>query len=318
MASAHSRMDSIMPTLNMPNFLLIGAPKSGTTSLFQYLRMHPDIFLSSLKEPNFFAFEGQNITYNGPGDQRGNRCRIHQLDAYQNLFSQTGESHALGEASTVYLYSETAAANIARHVPKMKLIAILRNPVDLAYSAYLHMRREGREPCQTFEEALAQEETRIKEGWTPLWHLTAQGAYAKQLKRYYQHFPKAQVKTFFYEEWQSNSQKVLKDILTFLEVDNDVKLDTSKRFNESGKPKNIWLHHLLTKNNPLKQWLKPLLPKKFRRGMMASFTKSNLAQSQDPKMLDSTRKILQEHFHDDIKELENLTGQNLSHWLNHE
>jgi len=301
----------------MPNFLIIGAPKAGTTSLFQYLRMHPDIFLSSLKEPNFFALQGKEPNYTGPGDQRGNRCRVHQLDAYQALFSQPKGAQALGEASTIYLYSETAAENIAKHVPHMKLITILRNPVDLAYSAYLHMRREGREPCQTFEQALAQEKTRIQEGWTPLWHLTAQGEYAKQLKRYYKHFPKQQVKVFFYEAWQNNPQKVLKDILNFLNVDSNIKLDTSKRFNESGKPKHIWLHHLLTKNNPLKQWLKPLLPKRFRRGMMASLTKKNLAQSQEPKMLATTRQMLQKHFHDDIKELEILTGQDLSHWLNH-
>ena len=304
-----------MPHLNMPNFLLIGAPKSGTTSLFQYLRMHPDIFMGSLKEPNFFALEGQKVNYQGPGDMRGNSCRITSLSAYQQLFMSGKQHKARGEASTVYLYSDIAAKNIAKYAPDMKMIAILRNPIDLAYSAFLHMQREGREPCTTFEEALAQEAMRIQENWAPLWHLTAQGLYAKQLARYYEYFPQQQLKIFIYEEWQENPQKVIKEILEFLNIDSSTTLDTSKRFNESGKPKHIWLHHLLTKNNPLKQALKPFLPKRFRRNMMASLTKKNLEQNTSMPMLDTTRDQLKHLFHGDIKDLEVLLQRDLSHWL---
>lgn len=301
--------------LNLPNFLIIGAPKSGTTSLFQYLRLHPDIFMSSLKEPNFFSLEGQSINYQGPGDQRGNRCRITNLNDYQSLFKPATHHLARGEASTVYLYSEHAAANIAQHNPDMKMIAILRNPVDLAYSAFLHMQREGREPCRTFEEALVKENMRIQNNWAPMWHLTKQGFYAEQIQRYDQYFPKHQIKVFFYEEWKNNPQGVIKSILEFLEVDDSVHLDMSKRFNENGKPKKLWLHHLLTKNNPLKRILKPFLPKRFRRNMMASITKKNLEKSHTPAMLAKTRIMLQARFHDDIKALEKRTGQNLDHWL---
>jgi len=304
-----------MSNLNLPNFLLIGAPKSGTTSLFQYLRLHPEIFMSSLKEPNFFALDGQTPNYQGPGDMRGNHCRITSLSEYQQLFASNHQSKARGEASTIYLYSDSAAKCIAQHVPHMKMIAILRNPVDLAYSAFLHMQREGREPCNTFEEALAEESKRIQNNWTPLWHLTAQGFYAEQLQRYDQYFPKQQIKIFFYEEWQNNPQGVIKSILKFLEVDDSIHLDMSKRFNENGKPKSLWLHYLLTKNNPLKKILKPFLPKRFRRNMMASITKNNLEKSHAPKMLATTRSMLQARFHDDIKALEKRTGQNLNHWL---
>lgn len=304
-----------MPQINIPNFLLIGAPKSGTTSLFQYLRLHPDIFMSSLKEPNFFALEGQSVNYKGPGDMRGNSCRITSLTAYQELFMPSKQHKVRGEASTVYLYSDIAAKNIAKYAPDMKMIAILRNPVDLAYSAFLHMQREGREPCATFEEALVEEDKRINNNWAPLWHITKQGFYAEQLQRYDQYFPKQQIKIFFYEEWQNNPQSVIKSILKFLEVDDTIHLDMSKRFNENGKPKKLWLHHLLTKNNPLKQVLKPFLPKRFRRNMMASITKKNLEKSHTPEMLENTRAMLQARFHDDIKALEKRTGQNLNHWL---
>lgn len=308
-----------MSHLNLPNFLIIGAPKSGTTSLFQYLRLHPDIFMSSLKEPNFFSLQGQSINYQGPGDQRGNRCRITNLNDYQNLFKSATHHLARGEASTVYLYSEHAAANIAQHNPDMKMIAILRNPVDLAYSAFLHMQREGREPCMTFEQALAEEDNRIRQNWAPLWHLTAQGFYGKQLKQYYSHFSKQQIKVFPYEQWQQKPQETLQDILQFLEVRHDVSLDTSQRFNESGQPKRLWLHHLLTKNNLLKQMLKPILPKKFRRNMMVSLTKKNLAPSKVPPMQQATRMMLQDRFHDDIILLSEITeNPSFKQWLNHE
>jgi len=308
-------MDQPMSYLNMPNFLIIGAPKSGTTSLFQYLRMHPEIFMSNLKEPNFFALEGKVINYQGPGDIRGNQCRITSLTAYQQLFASDKPYKAKGEASTVYLYSNIAAQNIAKYKPSMKMIAILRNPVDLAYSAFLHMQREGREPCSTFEEALACENERIKKNWGPLWHLTAQGYYAEQLQRYITHFPRQQLKIFFYEAWQSTPQSVIHDILEFLEVDSTIQLDTSNRFNESGKPKQLWLHHILTKNNPLKQILKPFLPKHLRRNMMAALTQKNLQKHTIPPMLKETRAMLQQRFYHDIKKLETLTNTDLSHWL---
>ncbi len=299
----------------MPNFLMIGAPKAGTTSLFQYLRLHPDVFLSDLKEPNFFALEHKNITYQGPGDKRGNRCRISNISDYEALFSEAEAGKAIGEASTFYLYSEDAAKNIFAHVPNMKMIAILRNPVDLAYSAYLHMKREGREPCSSFEEALAQEQTRIDQNWGPLWHLTRQGFYAQQLKRYYQYFPEEQIKIFLYEDWQKNQQGVLKDIMIFLGIDHTINLDTSKRFNESGVPKSLLIHQTLTKNNIIKRMLKPLLPKQLRRSMMASLTKKNLKQNNTVAMSETTRKMLQARFKDDIQALSVLTGKNLNHWL---
>ena len=133
--------------MTMPNFLIIGAMKSGTTALYYYLEQHPEIYMSPVKEPNFFSSQERE---NAAG-------AVARIGNYRDLFRGVSGETAIGEASHSYLYEPGAAAEIRRYAPEAKLIAILRNPIDRAYSHFLHMVRSGTEPLDDFAQALQEE-----------------------------------------------------------------------------------------------------------------------------------------------------------------
>ena len=148
----------------LPNFLVIGTGRAGTTSLYHYLAQHPQIFMSPVKEPKFFALEGHSLDFRGPGDERIRAETTTTLSAYRQLFDGVRDEIAVGEASTLYLSHETAPDAIARYVPDVRLIALLRDPAARAHSAFQHLTRDGWEPLAEFEEALRDEPRRIAEG----------------------------------------------------------------------------------------------------------------------------------------------------------
>ena len=121
----------------MPNFLIIGAPKSGTTSLYQYLKQHPQIYLPDKKEPHFFSFEGRTQGFNGPGQADFMKKRITKIEDYIKLFENVNDELAIGEASTSYLYIPEAVERIKKYVPEVKIITIIRHPAERAFSDYL-------------------------------------------------------------------------------------------------------------------------------------------------------------------------------------
>jgi len=140
----------------LPNFLIIGAAKSGTSSLHRYLMEHPQIFMSPVKEPNFFALEGQQVDFSRPAMVEKILPKLAtDMDAYQTLSQDVRREQAIGEASSWYLHSTRAPARIRHHIPDAKLIAILRNPAQRADSAYRMNVRDGWETYATFDDALA-------------------------------------------------------------------------------------------------------------------------------------------------------------------
>ena len=141
--------------MTLPNFLIIGSAKGGTSSLHYYLRQHPQIFMPDLKEPRFFALEGGILNFQNP-DSAINYNSITTLREYESLFANVTNELGIGEASPLYLYSEKAARRIKHYVPDAKLMVILRNPVDRAFSCYTHLLREGYETL-SFEAALKAE-----------------------------------------------------------------------------------------------------------------------------------------------------------------
>jgi len=163
--------------MTMPNFLIIGAPKSGTTSIYQYLAEHPEVFMSPVKEPHFFAFEGQTLSFRGPGDDREFGRYVTTIEEYQNLFQNVSDEKAIGEATPSYLSIQSAPGCIQKYVPGVKMIAILRNPVDRAFSNFVFMVQLGYEPLTEFQSALEQEESRISAGWSHRFHYKRRGFY---------------------------------------------------------------------------------------------------------------------------------------------
>ncbi len=305
--------------MTMPNFLVIGAAKSGTTALYKYLGQHPDIYMSLYKEPHFFSFEGEKMNFQGPRDRAMMRyMTVNDPDEYRALFDGVTTEVAIGEASPMYLYLPGTAGRIQQHVPEAKLIVVLRNPVDRAYSNFLHMVRDNREPCEEFEQALEDEPGRIEENWYASWHYKQMGFYYEQLKRYFELFEREQIRIYLYEDLNFDAVATLQDIFRFLEVDDSFVPDVSVRYNESGVHKNRSLkniHTYLLKPDALKSVLKPLIPRRLRRSVISSLVggirERNLSK---PSCRPEIHAQLIGDYREDILKLEGLIGRDLSAW----
>lgn len=296
----------------MPNFLIIGTQKAGTTALYGYLQEHPQIYMSSIKEPGFFDFEGEKVNFCGPGDDRSYRFAINDLATYQNQFQDVNNEIAIGEATTWYLQSLEAPERIKYHIPNVKLIAILRNPVDRAYSAFIHAIRDNREPVSDFARALLEEDKRIKNNWGFLWRYKHMGFYATQLKRYFEQFDRNQIRVYLYEDFKNNPTEILKDIFYFLNVDETFTPRVFTHSNISGIPKSKTLHTFLSKNNPIKSFFKPFIPYKFRKQIIDQLRLKNMVK---PKCSLEVQLKLREVFREEILELQKLLQRDLSKWL---
>ena len=300
--------------MTMPNFLMIGAAKSGTSSLYAYLRQHPDVFLSEVRECDFFTLEGQRPSYAGPGDQIAYRRYITTLDRYQRLFTRTGGRRAVGESSDLYLDGAGSAGRIRRYLPSAKLIVIFRNPVDRAYSQYKHLVRDGREPLATFEEALAADDERAAKGWHPIWHLKARGFYAAQLAAYLELFPREQLSIHLYDDFVADPPAVLRALFEFLGVDPTFEPDMSLRYNVSGTPKSRMLHAFLAQPLAVKDFFKPLLPAPLRHRVRARLMNRNIVPDRTA-VRPETRRALIDRYASDVRKLEGLIDRDLSAWL---
>jgi hypothetical protein len=301
--------------MTLPNFLIIGAAKSGTTSLYHYLQQHPQIYMNG-KEPSFFALKDQNIQYSGPGDQEGFiKHAITDLKAYEAIFDGINGQLAWGEASVLYLYSPEAPVRIKHYIPDVKLIAILRNPIDRAFSSYMHLRRDGREPLDDFFEALQAENSRIKANWEHQWHYRSMGCYYSQLKRYYKHFSPEQISIYTYEEFKDDPFNVLKSIIQFLGVNVHFVPDISVKHNISGMPRISMLHTFLIKPNRVKDIFKPLVPLSARRQYGTRLRNWNTNINNKQQISNNTRQYLANFFKDEILNLQDLIGRDLTSWL---
>jgi len=292
------------------NFIVIGAMKAATTSLYTYLKQHPEIFMTKVKEPMFFNNFNQNKDYKLLG-RKGNK--ITTLEEYFSLFSDVENESAIGEASPAYIYNENAPQLIKEHLPDVKIIAILRQPVERAYSNYLHTKRADRENLNSFEQVIEIENQRIEDNWSPLYHYIEKGYYSVQLKRYYNIFPKENIKVYLFEDVVKNTKETLKDIFKFLNVDENIEVDTSKKSNVSGTPNGV-MGYILKKMR-----FYNLMPKFAISDYLPPFVVNLLFKSvytKAEKLNSDLRKELTNRFYkEEIKNLEKLIDKDLSSWL---
>ena len=300
----------------LPNFLIIGAPKAGTSSLYEYLKQHPQIYMSPAKEPHFFGLENSKIDFRGPGDLDRYSNAVTNIEDYLKLFQGVTDEIAIGEASTSYLSSLKAPERIKHHIPDVKMIVILRNPVDSAYASYLHLVRDGDEKTKDFATALQKEAERIANNWEGIWHYQQRGFYYAQLKRYFDLFDPQQIKVYRYEDYTQNFSEVMKDVFQFLGVNSSFIVDTSWRYNVSAMPKNFWLNSLLIKPNYLKSTVNTILPKNLRKNIANSLNNWNLNQYKKPELPWELRVKLTKAYRQNILQLQDLIQQDLSLWLN--
>lgn len=303
--------------MTMPNFLLIGAAKAGTSSLYYYLKQHPQIYMPSSrtqKEPDFFSLEGEKLEYPGPHGTFKMRNCITEIETYRALFDPVTTEKAIGEASTSYIYSKKAPKRIQHYIPNAKLIAIIRDPVERAFSHYLYWASQGFEPDTNFDftKAIQAEPHRIRDGWSYNWHYIQRGFYYVQLERYFHCFDASQIKVYLYEDLVKDGVAVARDIFCFLGEDDTFVPNISKTHNKTIVPKNRTLNQLLNRQNPIKSILKTILPANLHQNIAESLKKRNQGK---PKLSPKTRKELIEVYREDILKLQGLIKRDLSNWI---
>ncbi len=301
-------------TTQLPNFLIVGAAKCGTSSLHNYLAQHPQVFMSKVKEPRFISSQFSSFPLNGPKDHRVESWYVKDYENYVKLFTASQGFKAIGESSadTIYFYKKSIPV-IKEYLNNPKIIIVLRNPIKRAFSAYQHLLRDEREKL-TFEEGLKEEANRIKNNWELIYHYTSVSKYFESVKAFKDNF--TSVKIVLNEDMETKPQEVLKDIFRFLDIDPDFVINSELRYNVSGKPKSQWLHQFLFEGNKMREFVRPVIRYFFshetRKKISYKIQEKNLTQL---KINADTRKMLLNTFRDDIVKLQSIIPNDLSAWL---
>jgi hypothetical protein len=206
----------------LPDFLIAGVPKAGSTALHAALVPHPQLFLPTVKEPKFFLSDGRPPATGGPGDVQTYQEHVWRRADYEALFAPAPAGAKLGEATPFYLYDLKAHERIKALVPSARLIFLLRDPVDRAHSNWTHLWNAGLEPEADFLTACRAEPARIAAGWADFWHYVGLGLYGRQLEHLYQHFPREQVLLLRYRDLKDEPAGTLDRVCDFLGVDTGV------------------------------------------------------------------------------------------------
>ena len=307
--------------MRLPNFLVIGAPRSGTTMLHYSLGQHPEIFVSPNKETNFFLFDGADARPSGLSERE---FEIHQAPLRQLRSRSTrrcSPAPPIGtwrwKSSPTYLMSPEVAPRIKARVPEVKLVAILRQPVDQALSLY--MVRQGGTVAgagltEGFVEALTTESAGSNGARDGL-AIVEYGLYHRYLAAFYQHFDRRQIKVALLEELQRDSGRFFAELFRFLGVDEGFRPEL-QRYNETGAARSATLHRLLYGNYRLKTWVRNNLPQSaaYRLARLQHRLRSaNLSRTQG--LPPALRPELTARFYaEDIGALEGLLGRDLSIW----
>lgn len=298
--------------VKLPDFLIVGAAKSGTTSLYYYLGKHYQIFMSEIKEPWFFSIVDNPPNYTSLGKPAHIKWKI---EDYIELFKNVKGDLLMGEASPIYLYTyQKSIENIKRFYSKiykkLKIVIILRDPIDRAFSQYVMFKRDNVENL-SFKEAIKPDtiEQRLKDNWNVFYDYVGFGMYYNQLKAYIEEFP--EVKIFLYDDLVNDQEKLLKDIYDFLNIEC-INIVDKEIYNKSGIPKNKFLHKLIFQQPLYLKPLKYLITKNIRSKIIHKIFELNLEK---PRMDNKEKKYLNSIFEEDIKKTARLINRDLSHWL---
>ncbi len=295
----------------LPNFLIFGVQKAGTTSIYSYLQQHPQVFMSPRKETEFLGRATQERT-DEPQLTPGGRQQIVTIEDYQALFEGVTTEIAIGEASPNYLFlHERAVPAIEKYVPEAKLIAVLRNPVERAYSDYLmHVRQ-----VVGNQKTLAQQvETSGESSFTLL-----KGRYFAGVKHFLETFGPQQVKLFLYDQMKEDAAALMADLYGFIGVDPGFAVDVGQRQQAAEVPKNQSINQLLRTNNPVRSavgtLLKAVMPEEKRQRLRSRLISANSAGKEALPLSEPDRQLLKAYYREDILRLQDLINRDLSAWL---
>lgn len=294
--------------LRLPNFVVGGAPKCGTTSLYFYLAQHPDVFLPARKELHYFSYKQLLSNTAGPGDFEALRNICGDRITYEGHYAMAGTQRAIGEISPSYLYYGEASRRINEELGKIKILFMLRDPTEKAYSQYMHQVRQNLESL-SFEDALDAEEERRRAGWSDIWRYAESSLYAERVQRYVDVFGFRNVKVIVFEEFISDTTNVLRSILEYLGVDIHVPINTSGVYNKTGEPRSRILGMVLSRPNPLKWALRQIFPERLRTRISLAMLRLNTGRKET--LSEDLRERLKAYFREDVEHLEEVLARRL-------
>lgn len=288
--------------MTLPNFMIFGVAKAGTTSFFRYLDQHPQVFMCPIKGSNFFGYEDAcDWKWTNEGDPPLLRhFHVTTFAAYEELFAGASDEIAIGEVSPQYFRCPTAAQRIRESLPDVKLVASLRNPADRAFSGFMMRTRRG-ETVKEIHEELTPDSSHVVEGF-----------YYRRLKRYFDLFPRDNIKIYIFEEFKQDPTKVITNLFDFLNVDTNFVPNTSVKYNPAGVPKSRFINRL-TFDPKIVKTAKSLLSESMQ-GMAKRMRRQTMKTP--PKFPPDLRAELLDLYHEDILKLETLIDRDLSIWLN--
>jgi len=276
-----------------PNFFIVGAPRSGTTSLYEYLKDVPEVFMSPVKEPNYFnPSVDDDLFLSKP--IRGKK--------YLELFKNVKDEKVIGEASPTYLWDPKTPKLIHGIVPHAGIIISLRDPIERAFSEYLFLRGLGSEKG-SFLEIIKRS---IRDEDYSSNRIIQNGLYFEQVKRYLDIFGTDQVKILIFEELVQDTWGLVKQVLDFLKVKHDPTTSVNEIHNAFTLPRGQ-IASSIVKNKVLRKMGKTLLP---REGLF-SLRKILTKKTAKPSITNEEKSILKEFYHNDVRKLEKLLNQKL-------
>jgi len=302
--------------MRLPEFFIAGAPKSGTTALHAALATHPQLYLSPVKEPKFFLCAGAPPPRQaGPGDAHSAREWVWRRAEYEALFNAAAPDMLRGESTPFYLYDLDAQRRIAAVVPDARFIVVVRDPVDRAYSNWMHLWSDGLEPIGDFVAACEAEASRIAAGWAPFWHYRALGRYGEQLRHLYGLFGRERVLVLRYRELVESSAQVLDRICMFLGV--PTRLCTAApaenvRPYVPPTPHTRTLARVLRAGAAVGAYFPPQVWRAVSRPLLAALHRGGAPR---PVLTVAQRRTVLAPLGGDIELLAELTGQSYSDWL---
>jgi len=276
---------------------IVGAPKAGTTSLFHYFDAHPEIKMSSEKEPDFFSDKElleQGLYYGG--------SRIDTLEKYNKLFFERKEEKMLGEGSVSYLFYSEVPIRIKEYNPKSKIIIMLRNPIERAYSHYLMDYRLGL-TSESFESEFYKKEGLNFQQYFLL------GNYSSQIKRYLDVFGNENIHIVWYSDFKKNSEKEVKEVFNFIGVNSSFKIDFETIHNSFTMPKNNFIRMIYSV-----VWLRKFLTFMFPSKLLKLVRGTLFRKGDKPKLQESLKKEIQLYYQNDIQQVEQILSVNLETW----
>ena len=299
-----------------PDFFLIGAPKAGTSALHSALSQHPGLFLSRIKEPKYYMCgDSPPPAYRGPGDAHSNLEWVWQRERYLDLFQPAPDGVLSGESTPFYLYNRDARRRLASDAPEAKLIAVLRDPVDRAYSNWMHLWMDGLEPERNIVEAVRREQRRIDAGWAPFWHYQGLGMYGRQVADLYDQFPEQQILILRYKQLVDSPTAVLDRVFRFLGVEpahvESIPRDNSRVFVRDGARTRA-IGTMIRVGAAAGKHFPPHVWRSLSRPLIAQLHKGG--DPARPRLTPAQRDALLAPHLPDIELLEKVTGESFEDW----